>query len=121
MKENAKISDAEMEVLKALWAAGEWESVAGVCGTLVARNWNYKTVGTFLLRLQGKGILESRKEGKLNLYRPLLTEEEYRRRETEEFLHTVHGGSMESLLASLFSGAADPEAVERLESWLKER
>ncbi|BDF71310.1 hypothetical protein CE91St41_14630 [Oscillospiraceae bacterium] len=122
MDKKLKISDAEMEVLRTLWAPGpEWRSVADVCAALEGRGWKYKTVGTFLLRLAEKGAAVTQKEGKVNCYRPAFSEAEYKRLETEEFLRCVHGGSARSLLAALYGEAADGETLDRLEQWLKER
>lgn len=115
------ISEAEMEVLRALWDGGDWMSVGDVCAKTEQSGWKYKTVATFLLRLNDKGILESRKEGKTNYYRPLLTEEEYKRRETASFLEEVHGGSMKSLLAALYGRKADKQALDELEQWIRDQ
>lgn len=120
MGEHIKISEAEMEVLRALWAAEDWASISEVCRRLENRGWKYKTVGTFLLRLQEKGAVESRKEGKVNLYRPLFSEEEYKHAETEQFLREVHSGSMKSLLAALCGGPVSEELLDELERRLKE-
>lgn len=120
MGEHMKISEAEMEVLRVLWATEDWVSVNEVCSRLEHRGWKYKTVGTFLLRLQEKGAVTSRKEGKANLYRPQFSEAEFKHTETEEFLRQVHGGSMKSLLAALCGGSASEELLDELERRLKE-
>lgn len=121
MGENMRISDAEMEVLRALWAGDTWMSVGDVCARLEEKGWKYKTVGTFLLRLQEKGMLDAQKDGRVNLYRPRMSEAEYKRRETEEFLTQVHGGSMKSLLVALYGGTIDVSKADELSKWLKGR
>ena len=121
MSEFLRISDAEMEVLCALWENGGWMNIAEVCGALKRKAWKYNTVGTFLLRLAEKGVLESEKRGKANYYRPRISEAEYKRRETQSFLQEVHGGSMRSLIAALYDEPADPKALDELAAWLEKK
>ena len=108
-----KISDSELEVLRVLWAASDWVGVGEVCKALEAHGWKYKTVGTFLLRLQEKGMVEARKEGKVNQYRPRFSEAEYKHQETAQFLH-------KSLLAALYQGEASEDLLDELERRLRE-
>ena len=115
-----KISDSELEVLRVLWAASDWVGVGEVCKALEAHGWKYKTVGTFLLRLQEKGMVEARKEGKVNQYRPRFSEAEYKHQETAQFLHKIHNGSMKSLLAALYQGEASEDLLDELERRLRE-
>lgn len=115
-----KISDSEREVLQALWEGQGWSSVSEVCQRLEAHGWKYKTVGTFLIRLQEKGMVEVRKEGKVNQYRPRLSEEAYKHQETAQFLRKIHGGSMKSLLAALCCEHASEDLLDELERRLRE-
>lgn len=121
MDKKPKISESEMEIMRVLWANGGWANVGMISEAVAGRKWKYKTVGTFLLRLTEKGALESRKEGNMNQFRPRFTEAEFKHMETDAFLREVHGGSMDSLMASLCGGAADSEMLEQLEIWLKQQ
>ena len=94
-------------------------TVAEVAQHLPDRKWNYKTVGTFLIRLEEKGVVAGERAGRANQYRPVISEAEYQRRETEEFLRSVHHGSMRSLLSALCGRAPDEKALDELERWLK--
>lgn len=114
-----RISEAEMEVLRVLWAGEQPMTVAEVAQHLPDRKWNYKTVGTFLIRLEEKGVVAGERAGRANQYRPVISEAEYQRRETEEFLRSVHHGSMRSLLSALCGRAPDEKALDELERWLK--
>lgn len=104
-----------------LWASEGWKSVGEVCGELTEKGWNYKTVGTFLLRLHGKEAVELKKEGKINYYRPTMTEADYKKAETARFLREMHGGSMNSLLAALYTKGADGAVLEQLKNWLEQQ
>lgn len=102
MKELAsKISDAELEVLEALWQAGEPLPVAPIRARLEAeRGWDGSTVKTLLRRLCEKGAVEAEKRG-VFYYRPLLTREEYQSWSTHSLIARVYRGSARDLVASL--------------------
>lgn len=119
MGDFVKLSEAEMEVLRALWAGPrDGMTVAQVSEALPDKHWNYKTVGTFLTRMEEKGAVTAQRQGRANRYCPRYDEEAYKRMETEGFLQTVHNGSMKSLLVSLYDEAPDPAALEELKRWL---
>lgn len=109
-----KISDAEMEIMELFWQyrkpMNPKEIIELISNT---KDWKYSTVKTFLLRLVEKGFLACQR-GKINSYSPLISREEYKRRETMEFLDTVHGGSLRSMLVSLTSQDITDEKLKEL-------
>ena len=71
-------------------------------------------------RLTDKKVLSVRKEGKTNYYTAAISEEDYKREQTEEFLNEMHHGSFKSLIASLLGGKnADKKEVEELKEWFE--
>lgn len=115
MKKIQKISDSEYEVMEVLWASDDYMEIAAVHTALSkVRKWAYNTVGTFLIRLTGKGFLDSKKRGRTNCYYPLITEEEYIKAQTEEFLQTMHKGSKRSLIAALYDSDTDNAELDAL-------
>ena len=110
-----KISEAEAEVMEVVWDSGEWIGVPLVHEKLSEnRKWAYNTVGTFMNRLCAKGFLESKKEGKTNLYRALISRSEYKNELTREFLDEIHHGSKRSLFAALYGGKLSDEKIDEL-------
>ena len=71
------ISDSEMKVMEKIWEQGEMISVADMVTLLNedGESWTHQTVGTFLKRLEGKGMVSASKKGKSLYYFPLLTKE----------------------------------------------
>ncbi len=63
---NISISDSEMKIMEKLWAYGHMISVADVVAALNddGENWTHQTVGTFLKRLETKGIVSASKKGR---------------------------------------------------------
>ena len=62
----ANISDSEMKVMEKIWDCGEMISVADVVALLNedGESWTHQTVGTFLKRLEGKGMVSASKKRK---------------------------------------------------------
>lgn len=119
MHEPIKISESEMEVMKVFWSNRGWLSLNDLRGHLSEKSWKYNTIGTFVLRLVEKGVLACKKQGKTNYYSPLVSEEDYKKAETQYFLKEIHGGSMKSLLASLADTTLSPEDIDELADWVK--
>lgn len=119
MHENIKISDSEMEVMQVFWSEeNNWLSLNDLCAALAHKEWKYNTVGTFVLRLTEKGVLKAKKEGKTNYYQPIISKDEYKKMETRQFLNEVHGGSMKSLIASLYDESLNDNVITELTEWL---
>ncbi len=58
-----EISEAELEVMKALWKMKAPAALQGVCDTLVNKEWKYTTISTLLGRLVEKGAVAYDKKG----------------------------------------------------------
>lgn len=118
-----KITKAEMELMRIIWATAEPVTSGGLLERLPAGNeWKPTTVLTFLSRLAEKGLLTVEKRGKTNLYAAAVTEEAYRAQETACFLEDVHGGSVKSLIAALYDAdGLTPTELDELRSWLARR
>ena len=100
MKDIPRISEAEWEVMKVVWAKGPC-SAGEIVEALVGldRRRHPKTIKTYLGRLTAKKALGVRKEGRGYIYRPLVTENECVKAVSESFLGRVFGGSLRPMLA----------------------
>ena len=115
MGNGIEISGAELEVMQVLWSAERPLRVQEVCDLLPKNRWKYKTVATLLMRMEEKGAVASAKEGKANLYRPLLERESYQREQTKNFINRLYNGSVKDLAVSLFhSGGLSEADVEEI-------
>lgn len=96
MKPNTpQISEAEWEVMKALWEGGE--PTAGEVARRVAqwKDWHPRTVKTLLSRLVRKGAAEMKEAtGGRFVYRAKATREACRRDESRSFLARVFDGQV---------------------------
>jgi predicted transcriptional regulator len=73
------LHELETEVMDVLWTDGE-RTVRQVMDALNKRSAQdraYTTFMTVMARLDGKGLLERRREGKTDIYRPAMAREDY--------------------------------------------
>ena len=100
----SKITDAELKVMRVLWAAKEALPMATIRETLEkTSDWESSTIKTLLRRLCEKGVVSSIKKDVL-YYSPLVSETEYKEYKTERLIDRLYRGSAKNLVASLVEG-----------------
>ena len=92
-----RISDAEWEVMRIVWARGA-ATAQEVVSQLADRDWSPRTVKTMLNRLLNKGALTHEAKGKAYTYRPAVRMQDCVRVESQSFLDRVFGGATAPLL-----------------------
>lgn len=118
----AKITEAEMEIMKIIWEEKKEITTATILEKLPKENsWKTTTVMTLITRLIEKGILNVNKIGKLNNYSAKVTEEEYKAVQTDVFLEDMHNGSIRNFMATLYNSRKISEKdIADLKNWIKE-
>ncbi len=100
MKKIPRISEAEWEIMKVIWAKAPCSAAEVIEGLSRGdASWHPKTIKTFLTRLVSKQALAFRKEGRAYLYHSVVTEKECVDAASESFLERVFGGSLKPMLA----------------------
>jgi BlaI family penicillinase repressor len=117
-----RISDAELEVMEALWAAGHALTDTEVADRIPPeREWSLATIKTMLSRLSAKGAIGYREEGRRYLYSAAVARDSYVGRESRRFVDQLFGGRLSPLVARLAEeDALDDEDIAAIEAILKE-
>jgi predicted transcriptional regulator len=117
-----RISDAELDVMEALWAAGQPLTAAEVADRIDAeRGWTLATVKTMLSRLAAKGALKHREDGRRFLYSPAIKREDYVGTESRRFVERLFGGRLSPLVARLAEeDGLDDDDIAEIEALLRE-
>ena len=99
------VSDAELEVLKALWVDGPG-TVRDVDARLRRRKrrWAYTTVQTLLNRLQNKGYVTSEKGSIPHVFEAALSRDGLVRRRLNQLVDDLCEGTATPLVAALMKG-----------------
>ena len=119
---DVRISDAELEVMEALWAAAQPLTATEVAERIDPdRGWSLATVKTMLSRLVAKGALKHREDGRRFLYSPTIKREAYVGHESRRFVEKLFGGRLSPLVARLAEeDALDEDDIAAIEALLKE-
>lgn len=116
-----KVSDAEFEVLEALWQESP-AAAADVFDRLKKRKgWSAQTVKTLLSRLVEKGAVAHEPDGRRYLYRPLISKADYAGDAAATIVDRLFGGRAAPLVAHLAdSGKLTEKDIGELEAIVKE-
>ncbi len=97
-----RLPDAELEVMQALWQVKIYPAHTAQITGYLHKDWKAPTLIKLLSRLEERGFVRSEKDGRTNVYTPLVEQKTYLREESRSFLNRLHGGSLSSLVASLY-------------------
>ena len=114
-----RLPDTELEVMKALWASGPDTTRAQLEQSLEAFRWASNTINTYRTRLVEKGFVSVRREGKTNLYTPLVGREEYLAFDSRAVLDRLYG-TPRNFVAALARDGLDWGELEELQALLEE-
>lgn len=116
------ISDAELEIMKVVWANDEQTLFAYLMQELAkkGKTWQKNTTITLLSRLMDKGFLKAKKTGIRNAYTALVSEKEYQTAQTKGLLDKIFEGSAAGLVSNLIeSDLLDMGEYDALKSLLQ--
>ena len=101
-KENQTLTRVEMEIMNRLWAKNSNSaSVRELLADYPDPKPAYTTLGTYMKILTQKGYVKPEKhedDGKTFFFRPIITQDEYRKRVVKDVKNTLFGGSMRSFV-----------------------
>lgn len=117
-KTDVTLSEVQTAVMRVLWERGE-ASTAEVAEVLAGtRGLAHTTVATLLSRLEKRGVVESRRDGRQLSYRARVSEGDVRRAMVSGLLGNLFGGDANALVAHLVRedeiGAGDLDRVRRM-------
>jgi predicted transcriptional regulator len=102
-----RLPDSELEIMMIIWSAREPVTSAYVSEQLKnKKEWKITSVLTFLARLVEKGFLTSTREGKVNIYSPVIGESEYLESESKSILEKLYGNSLTTFVSALYKSKA---------------
>ena len=117
------LPDTEYTIMQIIWEQEiptTTSKVAAVAEPL--KGWHFKTTQTLLRRLLKKGFLSSEKINGDLFYTPIISKEEYIKRETELFMEKIHGKSLKGFISTLYSDKKPSDAdLAEMEEWFKNR
>ena len=117
-----RLPDSELDIMLVLWngtppmTRSEIEKVINK-----KKNLAPTTILSLLTRLEAKKFVEVTKQGKMNLYTPLVSQSDYQANESQSVLEKLYGNSLKKFVTSLYQGKKmSSEEVQDLSNFLKE-
>ena len=122
MDRSKKLSETEYEIMEVLWNSEVPMSASQILSYFAEhrnKEWKAQTLATFLSRLTQKGLLTSKREGRVPYYWTIKTCEEYQKSNAQRILDTLYGGSIKNFFAALYGESQmSEEDREALKQWL---
>ncbi len=119
MKDRPRLSRAETEVARIVWTQ-KTATVRDVLNALPAgRTVDYKTVQTYLRRLEAKGYLESKLDGRTLVYKAKVKPSQVIRETVTDFVDRLFNGNALPLVEHLIEEKSlSPDEIDRLKHML---
>jgi predicted transcriptional regulator len=116
-----RIGDLQLRILQILWEKGE-AGVSDVHAALHAeRGLAYTTIATMLRKMEGRGLVSHRDEGRAFLYRATVAADEVNRSMGSHFVEKLFEGSLADAVSHLLqTREARLDELDQIEKMIKE-
>jgi len=120
MTDKHRLGELQLAIMRTLWERGE-AAVTEVHEALEERELAPTTIATMLRKMEDKGVVTHRAEGRRYLYRPTVTEAAVRRTMVGELTDHLFRGEVTALVSHLLAEHdIDPDELEHLRSLIAE-
>lgn len=121
MPKPLRLGDLQVAILRVLWDEGE-ATVARVTEAIAGKRRAPTTIATMLSKLERRGIVEHRVEGRQFVYRPLISEQEVTRTMVADLTQRLFEGDVSALVSHLIrSEEIEHDELVRLRAMIVER
>lgn len=121
-KQHQRLPDSELDIMLVLWnneppmSRSEIEFIINEKKALAST-----TILSLLTRLEKKHFVAVEKQGKMNLYTPLVSQEEYQHNESQNVLEKLYGNSLKKFVTSLYQGKKiSSDQIRELNDFIQE-
>ena len=117
-----RLGELQLAIARILWERGE-ATVADVHQALEPeRGLAFSTIATMLRKMEAKGVVAHRKDGRQFVYRPAVEPEDVTRTMVSELVDRVFGGDATALVSHLLTESdGEPGDLERLTREVEQR
>lgn len=117
-----RLGDLQLRIMKVLWAGRE-ATVAEVHEALAReQDLAYTTIATMLRKMEGRGLVRHRLEGRTFVYQPAIAADEVSRGMADHLLDRLFEGSLSGMVSHLLrTREVSREELSKLEQLIAER
>lgn len=119
---DVSLSELQLRLMRVLWARGEASTADVAEAVRGERDLAHTTVATLLTRLEKRGLLASRREGRALVYAPRVSEAEVQRSMVGSLVDSLFAGRASALVSHLLDArGVDAGELAELQALLKQR
>ncbi len=101
------LGEAELEIMQVIWKTMTPVTSSYILKELQERRkWQLSTLMTSLSRLVDKGFVSCDRTTGNNLYTSVISESDYKAKESKNFLEKLYNNSIQNMVATLYSNKA---------------
>lgn len=117
-----KLGEAELEIMQVIWSSESPVTSNYILKELQGRRkWQLSTLMTSLSRLEAKGFAACDRSTGTNFYSPVVSENDYKAKESGNFLEKLYQNSIQNMVATLYHNKMMKSSdVEELRAFLDE-
>ncbi len=117
-----RLPDSELEIMMIIWSLGKQVTRTDIEENLKKeKEWSPTTILSLLSRLEKKGFVKVKKEGKSNVYNPLISEDEYMNAESKMLLERMYKNSIKNFMMALYAdNKPSQKEIDELQEFLNE-
>lgn len=117
-----KLGEAELEIMQVIWKADAPVTSSFILKELQERRkWRLSTLMTSLSRLVDKGFISCDRATGNNLYSSIISENDFKAKESKSFLEKLYNNSIQNMVAALYSNKAISDSdMNELRKYLDE-
>ena len=122
-KKKDQLASLQLAIMHALWERGT-ATVAEVREALAAggRELAYTTVATMLIKMERKGHVTHKTEGRVHVYRPKLAQEQVSRSMVADLAERLFGGDVTLMVSHLLDGCeVTQDELNRLKALIRRK
>ena len=108
-----KLSDSELSIMMKIWEAENPVYLEEIVLALKEFDWAESTIRNFLTRIIDKGYLEVEKDGRKNVYIPLVSKD-YINKEVKSIIENFYDNSIKKMLEELYKSELIGKLIMRL-------
>ena len=106
-----RLGEAELEIMQVIWKTNVPVTSSFILKELQERRkWQLSTLMTSLSRLVDKGFISCDRATGNNLYSSIISENDFKAKESKNFLEKLYNNSIQNMVATLYSNKAINES-----------
>lgn len=116
-----KLSESELSIMMKIWEEDSPLYLDEIIELLEEYNWAESTVRNFLSRIIDKGYLKTEKDGRKNVYIPLVSQD-YINKKSKGIIERLYDNSVKKFIVELYeSNSIDNDDLLELKKYLDEK